>query len=221
MSRLNLRGAASPQNILIAVLGGIVGLLVAGGVAVATHDASGEIHGCLTPGDGQLRVVGDHEDCRNNETAISWNQEGQPGEPGPPGPAGEDFQGDIIVDVSAPAGPQGPEGPAGEQGEKGDTGEAGPAGPAGPSTIYEVRAHRNFATASGPPVTLKAMCSTGDFVIGGGARAFGMTAPTGDERIAAITASPGTERQGWTATAQPHWSASTHVLEVIAICQQP
>ena len=63
---------------------GLVALIVAlGGVAYATiPDSSGTIHGCFNNVNGNLRVVESASDCRNNETAIDWNQQGPPGPPG-------------------------------------------------------------------------------------------------------------------------------------------
>jgi hypothetical protein len=55
-------------------------VIAIGGVAFATiPDSSGTIHGCYQKGVGSLRVVESAADCRTNETAISWNQEGRPG----------------------------------------------------------------------------------------------------------------------------------------------
>jgi hypothetical protein len=54
-----------------------------GGVAFATiPDSSGRIHGCVGPGNGQLRVVESAVDCHKNERSISWNEQGPPGPPG-------------------------------------------------------------------------------------------------------------------------------------------
>lgn len=66
---------------------------------------------------GLVYVVGQgfrREDCRRNESLLTWNIQG------PPGPLG-------------PEGPQGLSGPPGEKGDKGDPGEPGLPGPAGPS----------------------------------------------------------------------------------------
>ena len=85
VSGLKEGGLVSPKNVVIAALVGVVALLVAGGVAVAGHgipDGDGVIHGCYKTDKkdegkhGELRLVNDAEDCKNNETAISWDQEG-------------------------------------------------------------------------------------------------------------------------------------------------
>ena len=80
------------------VLAGFVVLLVSAiagwGVVFSMGsipDADGTIHGCYqnhkndNQVQGQLRVVSDAANCKENETPLSWNQEGQQG---PPGPAG-------------------------------------------------------------------------------------------------------------------------------------
>lgn len=75
----------------------IVALVIVGGTALAQiPDADGVIHGCYAR-NGALRVIdAPSRTCKRGETAISWNQEGQPGEqglpgePGTPGTPGED-----------------------------------------------------------------------------------------------------------------------------------
>jgi hypothetical protein len=65
---------------LVALVGVVIGL---GGVAFATiPDSGGTIHGCYSKSNGNLRVVESASDCRNNETALPWNQQGPPGPPG-------------------------------------------------------------------------------------------------------------------------------------------
>jgi hypothetical protein len=80
-----LRHRPSPGAVL-----GLAALVVAiGGAAFAAiPDSSGVIHGCYGKSNGSLRVVGSASDCRNNETAIEWNQQGPPGATGPQGPPG-------------------------------------------------------------------------------------------------------------------------------------
>ncbi len=69
-------------------------LVVAGGAYAAIPDAAGVIHGCYrTSTDdqkGQLRVVEDPANCRNNEQPIQWNERGAQGLPGPAGADGAD-----------------------------------------------------------------------------------------------------------------------------------
>lgn len=112
----------------------------------------GTINGCYRAKDGapaadkgQLRVVAAGEQCKQNELAIQWSQQGPKGDKGDPGatgaagatgatgakgdpgPKGDDgAQG-----PAGPAGPAGSQGPAGPAGPAGNQGPAGPAGPAG------------------------------------------------------------------------------------------
>jgi hypothetical protein len=58
------------------------------------------IHACVKDNNGGIHIVGADEQCKNNETALDWNQTGSQGATGPQGPAG-------------PIGPQGEPGPAG------------------------------------------------------------------------------------------------------------
>jgi hypothetical protein len=59
------------------------------GIAHATiPDQGGVIHGCYGR-NGQLRVIdAPTESCRADETALNWNQAGQPGPQGPAGSTG-------------------------------------------------------------------------------------------------------------------------------------
>jgi hypothetical protein len=104
------------------VLGGIVGAVLAGGVAFAAiPDSSGVINGCYQKNVGNLRVIDPSagDSCRPSEIPISWSQTGPAGPQGPKGDTGA-------------TGPQGPAGPAGPAGATGAQGPAGPTGPAGP-----------------------------------------------------------------------------------------
>ena len=83
---------------VVAYLALVAALGAAGGVAYSSiPDAQGVIHGCYDDTTGALRVIDTDASgvCRGGETALDWNQQGQPGLHGHPGPAG-------------PAGPEGP-----------------------------------------------------------------------------------------------------------------
>jgi len=94
-------------------------------VQAAIPDTQGVIHGCYQNDNGNLRVVDpasskkDQASCKNNETALNWNQKGPTGAAGPAGAQGP----------AGPQGPQGPQGPAGPQGPQGPKGDQGPLGP--------------------------------------------------------------------------------------------
>lgn len=127
--------------------GVVVGAVFSGALAAAAiPEPDGTITGCyrtnagLLHPQGSLRVVNAPSECRSSETALTWNQQGQPGPQGKPGPAGR--QGNPGPKGNpgpvGPAGPtgktgaSGPQGEAGPQGQPGATGAQGPQGPAGP-----------------------------------------------------------------------------------------
>ena len=158
----------------------VVSLVVAVGVAgvswaFALDNGSGEIHSCLNPA-GQIRIVDSTDECKRQETPLTWNTEGPPGPAGAQGPAGstgpEGAQGEQGPEGPAgPAGPTGPEGPAGPQGEPGLQGVQGPAGPAGPAGIsgYDIAVAEFAQSIPGwETVQPKAMCPSGKKVLGGG-----------------------------------------------------
>jgi hypothetical protein len=96
---------------LVRTLAALVVLACIGaGAAYATggFGSGGVLVACAKTNDGSLRLVTSSSDCRQQETAVQWNQQG-------------------------PQGAQGPQGPAGPQGATGDAGPQGPAGPAGPA----------------------------------------------------------------------------------------
>lgn len=93
-----------------ASVGAIGALLIGLTAAMASASipaADGVIDGCYVNRTGQLRVIDSAtEQCRSQETALSWQQQG------PQGPAG-------------PQGPPGPQGLRGEQGASGADGKDG------------------------------------------------------------------------------------------------
>src|SRR5581483_2855382 len=117
-----------PSKLTVAVLTAGAALGIAAGVQAAVPDSNGVIHGCYKTPNGDLRVIDPASggSCKNNETALNWNQKGPTGAAGAQGPAGT--QG-----PAGPMGPQGPQGPPGPQGPQGATGATGPQGPPGPA----------------------------------------------------------------------------------------
>ena len=83
----------------LSVAAGIVtGVIVAGTIAwAAIPAADGTITACyrqratLTEPKGALRVVDSPSQCTSGETALTWNQQGQPGPAGPAGISGARF----------------------------------------------------------------------------------------------------------------------------------
>lgn len=96
------------------------GAIMWGGLAdAAIPAADGTITACYQrQRGGPLRVVDAADQCRADEVALDWNQQGQPGPAGPQGDQG----------VAGPAGPQGEQGVPGPAGVLGQQGVAGPAG---------------------------------------------------------------------------------------------
>lgn len=75
---------------------------VGGALAYAGPGGGDAIRGCVTDGlgGGGLRVLEAGQECKDNETPLSWSQRGPAGPAGEPGPAG-------------PTGPRGEPGPPG------------------------------------------------------------------------------------------------------------
>jgi hypothetical protein len=78
------------------LLGAVVAAGLAGTAYATIPGGDGLIHGCYAKSGGTLRVIdASVTNCKSGETALNWNQQGQPGpqgpqgEPGPPGPQGE------------------------------------------------------------------------------------------------------------------------------------
>src|SRR3954451_4835658 len=98
------------------VAGGVLLAGVGAAAYAALQDGSGVIHACVD-NKGATRIIDIAVDeCRKNETAISWNQTGPQGLPGAPG-------------VNGAAGPQGLQGVTGPSGAAGPAGADGLPGP--------------------------------------------------------------------------------------------
>jgi len=78
-------------------------------LSASVPDSGGLIHGCYKTEKGVLHVIDpsaankDQSSCKNDESALDWNQQGVQGPHGPQGPQG-------------PQGVQGPQGPSGVSG---------------------------------------------------------------------------------------------------------
>ena len=132
------------------VLLGVGALTLAGGLAYASiPDSDGTIHACLLTSLEQVRIIDpSQQQCRSNETPISWNQKGPKGDTGPQGATG----------------PQGPKGDTGAQGPKGDTGPQGP--PGGLNNVQVVTA--TATPSSSGFATMFMNCPAGTTLTGGG-----------------------------------------------------
>jgi hypothetical protein len=91
------------SKLRVAGLSAVATVVLVGGAAFATGTIPGPdgmIRGCFDRQNGNLRVVSDAGQCRENELVTQWNQVGPQGVQGDPGPIG----------ATGPAGPQGPSG---------------------------------------------------------------------------------------------------------------
>ena len=138
---------------------GVGTLALAGGLAYASiPDSDGTIHACLLKSLEQVRIIDPSEQqCRPNETPISWNQMGPTGATGPQGATGA-------------TGPQGATGATGPQGATGATGPSGP--PGGLSNVQVVTA--TATPSSSGFATVFVNCPAGTTLTGGGADILGL-----------------------------------------------
>ena len=111
------------KNKAIIIFAVVVLLVIAAGTVYAFGEG-GVIRACVKD-NGQVRIVSDPAECKDQETLLEWNIIGPEGPQGPQGETGP--QGE-----AGPQGPQGEIGPEGAQGETGAQGEPGEPGPQGP-----------------------------------------------------------------------------------------
>jgi hypothetical protein len=127
------------------LVGAVVAAIVCAGVAYSSGGStSSTLTACVNDTNGNMRLVGSASDCRQHESAVSWNGEGQTGA----------------------TGPTGPQGPTGQQGATGTTGPQGPTGADGVSGYQIVSASAGI----GPTVAAfgTIFCPAGKHVTGGG-----------------------------------------------------
>lgn len=139
------------------VAASVFGVVVAGGIP----GPNGVIRACYKESNGDVRLVENSNECRNNENFIRWNQTGQDGPQGPAGPAG-------------PAGPQGNQGARGLQGIPGPQGQTGSQGPQGQNGAQGPQGQTG---TQGPQGQTGPQGPQGPAGIGGGARAYGSVFP--------------------------------------------
>ena len=146
------------RRLLVACVGAI--LVVSAGIAYAAiPDPNGVINGCYSSGQGQLRVIDmeNGDQCKNNETAISWNQQGPQGIPGPIGPQGlQGIQGQQgETGATGSTGATGPQGPAGEPGDDGADGTPFDGTFTSPNGVYSLTVDNSGIELKSPAASVK------------------------------------------------------------------
>jgi hypothetical protein len=127
------------RAVLLAVA---VAAIVSAGVAYSSAESgSSTLTACVNDTNGNMRLVGSASDCRQHETAVSWNAEGT-------------------------AGPTGPTGATGPTGPQGATGPQGPTGADGVSGYEIVSASADIGPGGSAAGTIP--CPAGKHVTGGG-----------------------------------------------------
>ncbi len=150
------------------VLLGVAALALAGSFAYASiPDSDGTIHACLLKSLEQVRIIDPSEQqCRPNETPISWSQTGPTGATGPQGATG-------ATGPQGATGATGPQGATGVTGPQGATGATGPQGPPGGLNNVQVVSATATPSSSGF-ATVFINCPAGTRLTGGGADILGL-----------------------------------------------
>ena len=86
--RTTSRRVPRPSATAVGTVLATLALASAAYAGLTAMTASEVITACKSEANGQIRLVDDAAQCRNLETAITWNTEGPPGPPGPPGAGG-------------------------------------------------------------------------------------------------------------------------------------
>lgn len=84
-SRLHRALSSRPAALLVGLL---LGAPLVAGVAIAQGGSDATLIACAHDTTGDLRLVASTDECRPQETPVSWNQIGPEGPPGPQGPPG-------------------------------------------------------------------------------------------------------------------------------------
>jgi hypothetical protein len=136
--------------------GGLLILLLILGVGFVYADTNGGVINACVKSNGDVRIVNQASDCKDQETYLQWNIMGLQGPKGDTGATG----------IAGPAGSAGPKGDTGAQGDKGATGDTGPAGPVGPQGPQGEVGLQGPQGVPGNLVLAGQMCPHGQYVIG-------------------------------------------------------
>jgi hypothetical protein len=171
----------------------VIGL---GWSAAPAFAAGPRYSGCLN-GNGSLEQVRAATTpigggCAAGDSAIGWNQRG---DPGPQGPAGA-------------RGPRGRAGQTGAAGARGVDGASGPAGPAIEFSTYALTAGTHGSARQ--LLTAQISCDEGDAATGGGFET--------DGSVLASIGTGGDTPTGWRAVAQAQDGSEPSALSVYVVC---
>src|SRR6185437_2731107 len=174
---------------------------------------SSTLTACVNDTNGNMRLVGSASDCRQHESAVSWNAEGQAGATGPTGPTGP--QG-----PQGPTGPRGATGPQGAQGPTGPQGATGPTGPQGPPGADGVSGYQILSASAdigpGQAAAGTLLCPAGKHVVGGG-WTDDASPPFGFD-VVTLQSSPNSDGTGWTGSIQNNTSSDTVTVTLRYAC---
>jgi hypothetical protein len=196
-------------------LGAAAAMAVTAGIAYASiPGASGTIYACALNNVGTIRLIDPSKSglrgrCTHSETAVSWNQKGQPGSPGPKGDTGAPGAPGAKGDTGAPGakGDPGPQGEPGAPGAKGDTGAPGANGVSG----YQV-VTASTQIAAGTEIVGTIPCPAGKQATGGGWT-------TGDNAadVNVVGSGPTSDGVAWTG-GMFNSGTTSHSLTLSVIC---
>lgn len=126
MAKLILKLVGSKRGRVALIVAAALVMAGAGAAAYAALGGGNDVIRACVDLRGNVRIIDSSSDrCRDNETLLTWNQQGPQGATGPAGPIG-------LPGAAGPAGAIGLTGAAGPAGTQGATGVAGPAGATGP-----------------------------------------------------------------------------------------
>ena len=205
-----LKRIGRPRRAVVLV-GAAVAAIAAAGVAYSSGGGSGTLTACVNDTNGNMRLVASASDCRQHESAVTWNAEGQTGATGPTGPQGP-------TGASGPTGPQGVQGPTGPQGVQGPTGPQGATGPQGPTGADGVSGYEivSASAAIGPGVIAFGTipCPAGKHVTGGG---WTLDDPIGRD-VFVNQSGPNSDGTGWTGSIENTNTSGLVTVTLSAIC---
>ena len=212
--------------VLTPVAGGAPEQLPTGGIP----NEAGVYAACYRLGTGELRLIGTHRRCIDNERRVSWYYRGPAGATGPEGPEGPEGRRDQtgqkgLTAIGRRAAQQRAAGSRGRPGDRtGAEGAEGPQGPAGTGGISGLTVVTARVPATGfdsaSPKTPTASCAAGSLAVGGGAEFERGTLPQSDlAKLFLVYAKPAAGATGWTAQAlEASPFGETWALSVYATC---